>query len=356
MNLKDTRTTNLLLLMIVIPLVLYLLKILAFIFVPLVLAMFIALLFLPFMRWMSKKKVPRPLSILMVVVILFAVFSLGAVLIQLSSQEIVMKDTDFFEKAEVKLLSIVVLIEEFFGISRLQGENVLSYYSKNNNMFEKIGPTLDFISSTVSMILMTSFFALLLLADSLNLEKLLNSTLFQVKYTSVKNFRKIEKDIITFIKVKFLVSALTGIGFSLACLFFDISFPVFWGLIAFALNFVQMIGSVISLLLLTLFAFIELEPSGTLFLFILSITAVQVVMGGVLEPVFMGKTFSINIITILIMLMFWGYIWGVPGLIMSIPITVFIKIMLDQFPRYQIISELMEGKDRRVKLNWKKNT
>ncbi len=340
--------------MLVIPLGFYLLKVLAFIFVPLVMAMFIALLFLPLLRWLSKKKVPKPVSILLVVMILMVVFRLAAAMIQLSSQEIMSADNGFIEKAEMKVSGLIEAIEEFLGVSRLNGESVLAHYFQNNSILGKIGPTLDFISDTVSMVLMTTFFVVLLLADSLNIEKLLNSTLFKVRYASVKNFRKIEKDILTFVKVKFLISALTGLGFSLACLFFDISFPIFWGLFAFSINFVQMIGSIISVLLLSLFAFIEVDPSGTLLLFILSITAVQVVMGAVLEPVFMGKTFSINIIVILVMLMFWGFIWGVPGLILSIPITVFIKIVLDQFPRYKIISELMSGLDTRVKLNWKK--
>ena len=77
MNLREARTTNLLLLMLVIPLGFYLLKVLAFIFVPLVMAMFIALLFLPLLRWLSKKKVPKPVSILLVVMILMVVFRLA---------------------------------------------------------------------------------------------------------------------------------------------------------------------------------------------------------------------------------------------------------------------------------------
>jgi predicted PurR-regulated permease PerM len=116
------------------------------------------------------------------------------------------------------------------------------------------------------------------------------------------------------------------------------------------INFVQMIGSVISVVLLSLFAFIELDPAstGTLLFFILSITAVQVIMGGILEPIFMGKTFSINVITILVMLMFWGYIWGIPGLIMSIPLTVFIRIILEQFPKTRMIADLIAGPDQDI--------
>ena len=154
---------------------------------------------------------------------------------------------------------------------------------------------------------------------------------------------RIENDLITFIKVKFIISFFTGLGFTLACYFFGVSFPVFWGLFAFVINFVQMIGSVISVLLLALFAFVELDTTGTLLFFILTITLVQLVMGGVLEPIFMGKSFSINVITILVMLMFWGFLWGVPGMILSIPITVFIKIILEQFPKTKVIARLMAG-------------
>ncbi|NQZ79022.1 MAG: AI-2E family transporter, partial [Ekhidna sp.] len=110
------------------------------------------------------------------------------------------------------------------------------------------------------------------------------------------------------------------------------------------INFLQMIGSVVTVVLLAIFAFIEIEAPSTLLLFVASITGVQALFGGVLEPIFMGKSFSINVITILVMLMLWGFIWGIPGLILSIPITVFLKIIFDQFPETKIISELISGK------------
>ncbi len=347
---NETKTTNTLLLIIVIPLIFYLLKILSFIFIPLILSMFIALLFLPLMRWLNRKRVPKPISIFIVVVIIVGFLKMGGELIQLSSNEIITADNSFFEKAETKLVDLVVLTESFFGIERLQGKNVLGHYLQDNNMLKNFGLTLDFISNTISMTLMTAFFVILLLSESINFEKLLNNTLFKRKYSSVKTFVKIEKEIIKFVKVKFIISLFTGIGFSLACVFFDISFPIFWGLFAFVINFVQMIGSVISVVLLAAFAFIEIDPTDTLFYFILTITAVQVLMGGILEPVFMGKTFSLNIITVLIMLMFWGYLWGIPGLIMSIPITVFIKIILDQFPKTKVVASLMDGTDYKIKI------
>ena len=340
---NNLRTTNVLLLLIVIPIVFYLLKTLSFIFIPLVLSMFIALLFLPLMRWLKKRKVPKSISILIVVLIIIGVLKIGGELIQISSNEILASNSDFFEKAKTKIVDLIVVIEDFFGIQRLQGENIISHYLQENTSLEQFGSTLNFVSDTISMILMTSFFVILLISESINFQNILNNTLFKQKHASVKTFIKIEKDIIKFVKVKFVISLFTGIGFSLACLIFGVSFPIFWGLFAFIINFVQMIGSIISVALLTLFAFVELDPTGTLFLFILSISAVQVLMGGILEPVFMGKTFSLNVVTVLVMLMFWGYMWNIPGLIMSIPITVFIKIVLEQFPKTKPIANLMAG-------------
>lgn len=347
---KDLKTTNILLLIIVIPLVFYLLKILSFIFIPLVLAMFISLLFLPLMRWLKKRSVPKAVSVLIVIGVIVGVLKLGGELVQVSSNEIIAaaKDGEFFNQAEDKILGLIVTIESFFGIERLQGETVIQHYLQENRSFEQFGKSIDYITSTLSMTLMTAFFVVLLLSESINFQNILNNTLFKLRYSSIKTFMRIERDIIRFVKVKFIISMFTGLGFSLACVLFDVSFPVFWGLFAFVINFIQMIGSVISVVLLALFAFIELDPNGTLLFFILTITGVQVLMGGVLEPVFMGKTFSLNVVTVLVSLMLWGYLWNIPGLIMSIPITVFIKIVLEQFPKTKIIADFMAGPKHKI--------
>lgn len=172
---KDTKTTNTLLLIIVIPLIFYLLKILSFIFIPLILSMFIAVLFLPLMRWLHERKVPKPVSILVVVLIVTGVLKLGGELIQLSSSEILSVESSFFEKAETKLVKLIVSTEEFFGIDRLKGENVLIHYFQNSSTLKNVGSTLDFVMDTLSMTLMTAFFAVLLLSESINFQKVRKS-------------------------------------------------------------------------------------------------------------------------------------------------------------------------------------
>lgn len=334
------KTTNTLLLIIVIPLVFYLLKILSFIFIPLVFSMIIALLFLPIMRWLGKKKVPKFISILIVVLLILGGLKIGIELIQLSSRQILNSEAGFFIKAEEKFLALLTTAQETFGFEIESEKTLFSQFFHQDDIL----PTFDYIRKFVTMLLMTTFFVVLWLAESINVQKVLNSTILKQKHASVKTFRKIEKDLIKFIEVKFFISLATGIGTGLACLFFDVSFPIFWGLFAFVINFVQMVGSVISVVLLSAFAFIELDPTSTLFFFIITITGVQVLFGAILEPIFMGKSFSLNVITVLVMLMLWGFIWGIPGLIMAIPITVFIKIILEQFPNTKVISSMLSGK------------
>jgi len=342
--LEERRTTNTLLLFIVIPLVFYLLKLLSFIFIPLISSMFIALLFLPLMRWLSRRNVPRLLSILIVISLIAIGVFIGVELVQLSSRQILSNNTGFFGKAEVKIHDLMLYLQDEFGIVYDTSNNILAQFFQKEN----IGSTFDFIRKFLTNIMMITFFTILWLSESINMHKVMNNTILKRKHTSVKTFMKIEKDLITFIKVKFLVSLLTGIFTGLACVFFDVSFPIFWGLFAFLINFVQMVGSFISVILLSIFAFVELDPTSTLFFFILSITGVQVLFGAILEPIFMGKSFSINVITVLIMLMLWGFIWGIPGLIMAIPITVFIKIILEQFPGTKVIASLLSGPERSI--------
>ncbi|MEJ6681486.1 MAG: AI-2E family transporter [Flavobacteriales bacterium] len=336
------RTNNLLSIMVVV-LVFHLLKILSFIFIPLTFGMFMALLFLPIMRWLRTKGLPKWLSIAVVIGIIGLILKVFGELVRLSSREIINVDSNFFQKAESKLTILIGNVESFFGIERIGNDNVLLHYLSQANVFGNFGYTLDFVGDTLTMALMTIFFGVLLLMDSFNFERVLTKAIFKSKSMSIRTFLKIEKDIARFLIVKFLVSFGTGVGFTIACYSFDVSFPIFWGVFAFLINFVQMVGSVISVVVLSIFAFVEIESYSVLLVFSLIITAVQVLFGAVLEPIFMGKTFSVNVVTVLVMLMFWGFIWGVPGLIMAIPITVILKIILEQIPSTRMMAEMMSG-------------
>jgi len=346
MQLDSRATTNKLLLILVIPVVFYSLQVLSFIFIPLMFAIFIALLFTPMMRWMKKRRVPQILALSSVILILIIVGFAAIKLLQVSGKQIEAGKTELFVKLDNKVEQVLTPLSEMFDLEMADTEDgTIKTLLKSNKLedfiYSNFSITVSFLRSTVVNMLMTLFFLVLLLAGSLNFKEILQNTLFGGSTKSVKTFIKVEKSISKFLKVKFFVSLLTGIAFGIIAWSLGISFPLFWGIMAFVINFIQMVGSVISTVLVMIFAFIELESGGTLILAGILFTGAQVLFGAVMEPIFMGKSFSINIIVVLVMLMFWGFLWGVPGLILAIPITVLFKTILNEFPNSKKFAKLM---------------
>lgn len=342
---KELLSIRKLLLIIVVPLILYLLNVLSIIFIPLTFALFAALVFSPLMRWFSRRKIPNIFGVILVLLIVSIGFKGAFEIVQLTSKELETVDADFQEKFNIKMNEIITPVIDLIGLDVKEGETQFQAFINNekvtSSLFGNVGNSLNFVWKFTSMTLMTLFFLVLLLAGSLNMQKVMELLIFKQRYASVKTFRQIEKDILKFIVVKFLLSLVTGISFGLACYAFDVSFPIFWGVFAFLINFIQMVGSIISVVCLSAFALVELDMSGSLLLFIVVITGIQIVFGGILEPILMGKSFSINTVTVLVMLSLWGFIWGIPGLILSIPITALLKKVMEKFPGTAVYAKIM---------------
>lgn len=345
MDFKSLHTTNRLLMIIAVPVVFYILKLLSFIFVPLLLAVFISLIFMPMVRGLARRKVPHVLSLMLVLLIITITIFLSIKVVQLSGQEIVAGKSEFYQNLDQKVGSFIVPYARMLGISADTYDSaiksILTDPRVSDTLYDNFGITFGLVRKTVTLILLTLFFLVLLLAGSLNFKDIMSDTMFKNSTKSIKTFMNIERSIVKFLKVKFFMSLGTGVGFTLICLFFDISFPLFWGLLAFTINFVQMIGSVISTALAAIFVFIEKDMPGTALGISLLFVGVQVVFGSILEPILMGRSFSINIIAVLIMLMFWGFLWGIPGLILAIPITALLKIIFEQFSNTRVLARLM---------------
>lgn len=342
---KELLSIKKLLLIIVVPLVMYLLSVLSIIFIPLTFGLFAALVFSPMMRWFSRKGVPNIIGVIVALLIVSIGIKGAYEMVQITGKELSNADDDFIEKLNDRMNDLVSPVVDMMGIEPAQDENNLQALMNDekisSNLFGNVGSGLNMAKNFVSMLLMTLFFMVLLLAGSVNMQKVMQLLIFKQRHASVKTFRQIEKDIFKFIVVKFILSFFTGLSFSLACYAFDVSFPIFWGVFAFLINFIQMVGSVISVVVLTLFAMVELNLGGSLLFFILVITGIQVLFGGILEPILMGKSFSINTVTVLIMLALWGFIWGIPGLILSIPLTALIKKILEKFPGTAVYARIM---------------
>ena len=126
----------------------------------------------------------------------------------------------------------------------------------------------------------------------------------------LRAFEAIKRSIVTYMKLKFLISLLTGGIYALACWIFGVDFALFWGFLAFLLNFIPTVGSIVASLPPLLLGAIQIDGLGLLLAFAAVLFAVQTVIGNVVEPRVMGSKLSLNTVTVLLGLVFWGKLWG----------------------------------------------
>ena len=321
---------------------LYLLDVFSFIFIPLVSSVFLLLLLTPLMRWLTKKNINTSLSIGVLGLFVLGLTVLGVIAAKYAIGEIITAGKEVWPQIEFKLNQLIKDFGVLIGAEEtLTLKGILGGADANTYALQYFGSTFTILRKTVTGFFIMVFFLFLLLAGSLNFEKIANITSFSGRHISLKTFLTVERNIVTFLTVKTVISFLTGATTTLVCIWFGVDFPIFWGIITFLLNYVQMIGSIFMVILLSLFSMVQFDSMSTILLFSLSIAGVQILYGSILEPIFMGKSFKVNTITILIMLMFWGYLWGIAGLILSVPITAAVKVVFESFPSTTRLAKLM---------------
>lgn len=143
---------------------------------------------------------------------------------------------------------------------------------------------------------------------------------------------QIVKSIRQYMAVKTQMSVLTGLLSYFILLAFDVDFAVLWAFLIFVLNYIPYVGSFIATLLPALFAMFQYQSGWMLLWVFLAIQVVQFGVGNVLEPKIMGRQLNLSPLGVMLALTFWGAIWGVLGMFLSVPIT---SVMLISFSRFE---------------------
>ena len=151
---------------------------------------------------------------------------------------------------------------------------------------------------------------------------------------------QISKDIQRYLHIKTAVSLATGALAWLMTLAFGLEFPLLWGVLAFALNYIPSIGSMIAAIPPCVLALWQLGmvPAALIAVGYLSI---NMALGNVIEPMLLGRRFGISTLVVVLSALFWGWVWGPAGMFVAIPLTMLIKVMLDNSGELRWISVAM---------------
>lgn len=149
----------------------------------------------------------------------------------------------------------------------------------------------------------------------------------QREETLQRTFKDITEQVQKYIITKFLISLSVGLVMGFILWLFDIEFFVIWAAFAVILNFIPNIGSVISVIMPALMTLVQYESFGYALLVTLVLIVVQNIIGNIIEPKIFGDRLGLNPLVILLSLLLWGYLWGIVGMFISVPLTAVLKII-----------------------------
>jgi predicted PurR-regulated permease PerM len=196
------------------------------------------------------------------------------------------------------------------------------------------------IGDIVSNAFLITFTVLFILLEAWEFPSKLQAMKGVSEIAVLKEMGKIINSTKHYIAIKTITSLLTGvlIGFGVAMV--DLDFPVLWGFLAFALNFIPNIGSIIAAIPAVLLAMLQLDSMGVLAVLAIFL-AVNTFVGSVLEPQFMGRRVGLSTLVVFISLIFWGWIFGPVGMLLSVPLTMVIKFSAEAHEEGKWIAVLL---------------
>ncbi|MBN2618494.1 MAG: AI-2E family transporter [Spirochaetales bacterium] len=326
--------------------VLFVMNALASILLPLVVAIMVTLLYEPLFQILHKRKIP---SIIITPFLAIITITILVFVIQIfidSTQAIYADRVELGWLLKKKILSILNYFDE---IIPLQLDDTFLQARINQLLSESsitnfAGSSISALSSFGSSFFMFSLYFLILLFSMPGYESYINYIAGDDK-KFLKHARNIQNSIGTYMTVKFFVSVITGSIALIVCLIFGIKYAPFWAFVTFSLNFIPTIGSIIATLLPTLMAVIQFDSWVRVVLLFSILFGVQMLMGNIIEPRIMGKRLRLNTVTIIFGLVFWSFIWGIPGAFLSVPLLVIVKIFLQNNESLKFISRIMGKAD-----------
>lgn len=200
----------------------------------------------------------------------------------------------------------------------------------------------DILSNTFLIIIYALF---IFLEESNFAQKLKNVYSDKGKYDNLNHILvNIESSIANYIGIKTMTSLSTGVLSYIALLFIGIDSPIFWAFLIFLLNFIPTIGSIIATLFPAIFCLLQFGDLMPSLMVLIFVGAIQLIIGNILEPKIMGNSLNISPLVAITALLLWGTIWGITGMLLSIPITVIMVIIFAHFDNTKPLAIMLSEK------------
>lgn len=301
------------------------------IIIPFILAILLWFLIRVIKKLLSKvnvfAKLPRWILTLFSTTVLFGFLVFAGAMISKNIADL----TRTLPEYQANIHKMTDAINEQFDIDVM---SQLGDFAKDLNF----GTILSALLSTLTGLFGNTFTVLLYLLFLL-LEEPIFPKKLKAMYPEEESYRhmndlvsKIDHSIGNYIALKTVISLLTGILSFIALLSIGIDAPLFWSFLIFILNFIPTVGSLIATMFPAMFAILQFGEFTPGILVLAVVGSIQLIVGNLVEPKVMGDTLNISPLVVFLTLAIWGVIWGISGMLLSVPITVILIIIMSEFP------------------------
>lgn len=339
---QDNTVKNILLIFLIV-LIFYLLNVLSSIILPFVLALLLALLFQPLIMFLLRLKLPRWL-ILPVISFISLSIVFGITMIIANTISDIISEKEFLlnrlaEKGELIMnwinSAFHANLDAQFLIEQMNSPEVSTWLQ---NTAQTVASKFGYF---ISDFLFFALYYVMLLAGMSNYQSYIRYVGGDKGESMLEEYGNIQHSVFKYMYLKTLINIVVGLITYGMCMLYGVKFAVFWGFVAFVFNYIPTVGTILGTVMPITMSIVQLDSFQEILLIAVTLIALHFIMGNIIEPIIMGNSLRINTLTVLIGLVFWGYLWGIPGMMLSVPLLVITKIILERIPSLSMVGRLM---------------
>jgi predicted PurR-regulated permease PerM len=305
--------------------------------IPFLLSLFLAMLSLPLLQWMLRRGLLTTVAVFATIMVDLVVLAGIVVLVAGSFRDF----TAAAPRYQARLVEMQGVTVEWLRAHGVDASRWITTDLVNpGSVLEMVGTMLSGIAGVLSNAVFVVLFMVLILFEAVGFPAKLH-TAFGGQRGVLDQFTRVKNDVQRYLGVKALISLLTGGLIAGALALLGVDFPLLWGLVAFILNYIPNLGSILAAVPTILLALVEYGPGKALVVALVYL-AVNALLGNVVEPLLLGRQFKLSTLVVFVSMVFWGWIWGPVGMLLSVPLTMIVKISLEASQELRWIAVLLE--------------
>lgn len=306
---------------------------------PFLTAVFLGVVSFPVMAWLQRKKVPTPLAVLITVSAAAGVVGVLGLAVGRSVNQFSQVAPQYRARFRELARDILTWAD---GVGLPTSQWTPLDYVNPEAIVDLIGGTLGALAGLLSNAFLVLLAVIFILFEAAGFRAKLRVA-FGDGGANQDRLGQMTLEVQNYLAIKTLVSMATGVLVGIWVWVLGLDFPLLWGLVAFIFNYIPSLGSIFAAVPAVLLALVQLGP-GRAAVVAIGYLAINVVFGNFVEPMLLGRRLGLSTLVIFVSLVFWGWVWGPVGMLLSVPLTMMLKIAMENTEDFRWVA-VMLGKN-----------